>query len=478
MRTRQELPVSIEVCRDDKRTLREQLVGGFIDAIDSGLLRPGERLPSTRTVAEGLGVSRGVAIVAYELLLARGYITGKPRAGTYVAGRADLQGRLSAAPVADARVIDLRPGHGAPKGFPIAAWRSAWRQASHMLPRSPAPSLGVDRLRQVVHRRVALSRGHLAGYETAICGTLGDALRVVLDALAPGVPIAAAQPIPSPLRQALLFAGRTLLPFSNGEDLIADDIPRQAGAVVVLSETHYLSSRATSKTWRRELSRWHDRTGGAVIEVNLEGAARPTTTRVPSLLAEVPSPHAGLVGDFTTLLTPEMPLAYLVVPSAMSPLVESRIVSSGLRPPVLHQDVLLRLLTNGTVQRRSTGLARLHQRRTDLVREAFERLPVRSVTSPAFDGATAVRLPPSLPAARVAMHARRRGVQVACIADFHLSLLPQAADNGLVLDLTYLDEAAARGALRVLTRLCRELLMLSNDLGDPAGDETSGMMCG
>ena len=48
-------------------------------------LRPGDRLPSTRWLSADLGVSRNVALLAYEQLLAEGYAESRVGSGTIVA---------------------------------------------------------------------------------------------------------------------------------------------------------------------------------------------------------------------------------------------------------------------------------------------------------------------------------------------------------------------------------------------------------
>src|SRR6185437_14220625 len=54
-------------------------------AITSGTLRPGERLPSVRSLASQLATARGTIDVAYELLASQGYIVCRGAAGTRVA---------------------------------------------------------------------------------------------------------------------------------------------------------------------------------------------------------------------------------------------------------------------------------------------------------------------------------------------------------------------------------------------------------
>lgn len=56
------------------------------DSIVAGQLPPGAKLPSTRTLADAYGLSRGSVSIAYEMLAAEGYVRASVGRGTYVAG--------------------------------------------------------------------------------------------------------------------------------------------------------------------------------------------------------------------------------------------------------------------------------------------------------------------------------------------------------------------------------------------------------
>ncbi|MFC7646028.1 GntR family transcriptional regulator [Streptosporangium lutulentum] len=56
----------------------------LLEAILDGRLRPGERLPPTRELAQRLDVSRTTVTVAYERLTAEGFLVGQVGAGTFV----------------------------------------------------------------------------------------------------------------------------------------------------------------------------------------------------------------------------------------------------------------------------------------------------------------------------------------------------------------------------------------------------------
>ncbi|MGA8115978.1 MAG: winged helix-turn-helix domain-containing protein, partial [Actinocatenispora sp.] len=67
---------------------RVRLEQALRDAIRSGRLDPGTRLPATRVLAADLGLARGTVTEAYRQLAAEGYLLSRQGAGTVVAPRA------------------------------------------------------------------------------------------------------------------------------------------------------------------------------------------------------------------------------------------------------------------------------------------------------------------------------------------------------------------------------------------------------
>src|SRR5262245_59806367 len=66
------------------RPLHCQLYDGYRQAILDGRLRPGQRLPSTRTLARELQISRLPVVMAFEQLVAEGYLESRVGAGSFV----------------------------------------------------------------------------------------------------------------------------------------------------------------------------------------------------------------------------------------------------------------------------------------------------------------------------------------------------------------------------------------------------------
>src|SRR5688500_6307584 len=110
--------------------LRTQLEEQLRDGIRSGRLAPGVALPSSRSLARELGVSRGVVVDAYAQLGAEGYLVGRQGAPTRVSDAASPAAGAAQAVAAERPPrFDFRPGGPDVSLFPRAAWLASLRRA-------------------------------------------------------------------------------------------------------------------------------------------------------------------------------------------------------------------------------------------------------------------------------------------------------------------------------------------------------------
>src|SRR5262245_58510720 len=72
--------------RSSEHPIHRQIYDGLRRAILEARLSPGQRIPSTRALAEDLGVSRLPVLTAYDQLLHEGYLEGRTGSGTFVSG--------------------------------------------------------------------------------------------------------------------------------------------------------------------------------------------------------------------------------------------------------------------------------------------------------------------------------------------------------------------------------------------------------
>src|SRR5579864_3545112 len=96
--------------------LFRQVYLGLREAILSGVFHSGEKLPSTRDIAEQLGISRTVVLVAYDQLLAEGFAVGRRGSGTYVSNKVGI--RLSRSPEDSVTLHLSRFGSAAASAWP------------------------------------------------------------------------------------------------------------------------------------------------------------------------------------------------------------------------------------------------------------------------------------------------------------------------------------------------------------------------
>ena len=76
--------MSFRLDPSDTRALPVQIAEALRTQVAAGILLPGEQVPSTRSLARDLGISRGSVVTAYEQLTAEGYLTASVGSGTVI----------------------------------------------------------------------------------------------------------------------------------------------------------------------------------------------------------------------------------------------------------------------------------------------------------------------------------------------------------------------------------------------------------
>ncbi len=177
----------VPVDRDVALPLHRQLEHGLREAIRDGRLAAGSMLPSTRALARQIGVSRGVAVEAYEQLIAEGYLASRPGGTTRVAGGAALRPLRRSVTQAPVFEVDFRPGRPDLAQFPRAAWLRSIRRALATAPNDRFGYLdgrGVPELREALSGYVNRVRGTaIAAADIVVCTGFAQSLALVAKAL-------------------------------------------------------------------------------------------------------------------------------------------------------------------------------------------------------------------------------------------------------------------------------------------------------
>ncbi|WP_338694096.1 PLP-dependent aminotransferase family protein [Streptomyces sp. Q6] len=364
------------------RARGRSLQAALRDAVRSGRLVPGTRLPSSRDLAGDLGVSRGLITEAYEQLAAEGYLRTTRGAGTWVgeAVRAAPPGARDLAPgrPAGARV-DFVAGSPDLSLFPRTAWAAAQRDALSGLPHAtlgyPDPR-GLPELRTVLAALLARRRGVVVEPERVIvCSGVTQAvtlLGIVLHAR--GQHAVGVEDPGSPQYEDLFAtAGPRAVRLPVDDQGLVPGPLRESGvrAVVTTPSHHFPSGIAYTPSRRAELLDWARARDGIIVEDDYDGDFRYDRAPVGALQGLDPE-HVAYTGSVSKSLAPGLRLGWLVVPDGLTDELVARKRYMDLGNPALDQATLARFIARGDYDRQLRRCQRAYKERRDALLAALE----------------------------------------------------------------------------------------------------------
>jgi GntR family transcriptional regulator/MocR family aminotransferase len=473
---------------------RDALESALREAVRSGRLAPGTRLPSSRALAVQLGLSRGTVAAAYDQLVAEGHLVARHGSGTEVALRPATGSprhdtpRAAPAP-ASAPVLpggrpvqpwhDLRPGSPDASAFPVAAWLRSTRRALGAAPSSTfgyGDPGGQPELREALADYLGRARGVVAepGRIVVTSGYV-QALALLTDVLRRrGVAeVAMEDPGLAFHRQVVSRAGMPIRPLPVDElgaqaDLLAHSRFSRVGAVVVTPANQYPFGVALAPQRRRALAGWAERTGGVVIEDDYDGEFRYDRQPVGALQGMAPD-QVVYIGTASKTLGPALRLAWMVLPPGLvAEMVEAKL-HADYQTDALSQSALADFITTHAYDRHIRACRLRYRSRRDLLLTRIGELATAhaalgaSIPVPAAHTIDAglhalITLPPGgLDEATLIMRARRAGIALDGLAPYwHISGARTGSHGrpqGIVLGYATPPERSYPAAVDALVRL-------------------------
>jgi len=372
--------------------LFRQVYRGMRQAMLSGAARAGDRLPSTRDLAEQLGISRTVVLLAYEQLLAEGFIAGRGGSGTYVAeglagnvGRGQRrQARLrlsrfgNAVSGSMATVDTPLPRAVAPRynfiygrsdleTFPFALWRRLLlRQARKGSTRQfdYGSALGNPELRAAICTHLRRSRAVVCDpSEVIVVNGSQQALDLVMRVLVePGDAVAIEDPHYDGIREALRVAGARLRPVPvDREGLDVRRLPEDAGMVFVTPSHQFPTGAILPLERRLALLKWARRRNAVIVEDDYDGEFHYAGRPLESLQGLDREGRIVYIGTFSRTVFPALRIGYLIAPASLVPALTAAKWLSDLHSATLEQQTLAEFIASGMYERH---LRRLRRRNT------------------------------------------------------------------------------------------------------------------
>lgn len=359
-------------------TLQRWLYGELREAILSGRLASGQRLPSTRDFARQHKLSRGTVLAVYEQLIAEGYLAGATGSGTTVSPklpaklapppaptgtalpRLSRQGRLLAAspfPLRDnAAIIPFRANQPDMAAFPLPAWRrlatrySRTRLAQEM---GHSDAAGYAPLRRAIADHLRYSQRIACDVDQVIIFSsaqqaLDLCARLLLD---PGDTVLLEDPGYPGAQRIFEQAGAQVAGVPVDLQGLRTDPPLPVAPGVKLAyvtAAHQAPLGGTLPLERRlALLDWADACDAVIIEDDYDGEFRFDGTPLPALKSLDRNGRVLYLGSFSKLLFPSLRLAYLVVPEGWSDAFASALSLTCRYVPVFQQAVLSAFIEDG-----------------------------------------------------------------------------------------------------------------------------------
>lgn len=414
--------ILVPLDRASGEPLRTQLERGLREAIRTGRLRAGERLPSTRELARDLGISRGLVVDCFDQLQAEGYLTSRPGAPTRVCPTvrpASPPATAAPAPRLPALTVDFAPAVPDLASFPRADWA---RSTAEVCRETPTAAFGYTDPRGSTALRAVL-----AAYLGRVRGAAADADRIVVTAgFAQGLNLAlsalAARGVGTVAfedpgydetgRLACAYAGVRLVAVPVDEHGLRVDALAATGAhAVVVTPAHQWPTGVVMSAARRlALAQWAAAAGGWIVEDDYDAEFRYDREPIGAVQG-LAADRVVYIGTASKALAPTLRLGWMLCPPDLATAVAELKHRIDRGSPGIDQLTLARMMESGRFDRHLRRMRKIYAGKRDALLDAMARhAPAVTVGGLAAGFHAVAHLPEGTAETTVIDRARERGV--------------------------------------------------------------------
>lgn len=367
------LPRAGSLDRSLATPLHAQLTAMLRESIRSGALSAGARLPSTRTYADELGLSRGVVETAYRQLAAEGFLESRARTRSVVRSGLDVR-HVTPAPPPPRPALDLSATTPDLALFPREAWLRHTRAVLRTLPDTRldyGEPAGPVEFRARLAERLARVRGVSATAHTVVATTgFTHGLSLVARALARNdvSRVAVEDPGFDEARATLVACGLEPVGIAvdDGGMVVAQLEQSGAEAVLITPAHQFPTGSVLGSTRRREIVEWARSTGAYILEDDYDAEFRYDRSPLGALQGLAPD-RVVLLGSTAKTLAPGLRIGWVVGPPAIVAGVLAERAVTDVLTPVLPLLAFAEMLESGGFDRHLRRARRIYGRRRELL---------------------------------------------------------------------------------------------------------------
>ncbi|HEY9819064.1 MAG TPA: PLP-dependent aminotransferase family protein [Candidatus Obscuribacterales bacterium] len=466
----------------------QQIYAALRQKILTGQLAPRQRLPSTRALAQSLGVSRATVTQSYDQLLSEGYLQTVVGSGTYVGEQlpeillhapgvepvpseslpslvlsayGQRLAEVDAGPSPEPQTpISFRYGRPALDHVPLGIWRqllSRHCRRADWLDYATDP-MGYGPLREAIATYLTQARA-VQCHPDQILITNGtqQALSLATQLLvSPGDTVALEEPSYLSARRIFASQGANLHPISvDGEGMDVDTLARLTRPIrlVYVTPSHQFPTGAVLSLPRRlALLAWAQRQGCLILEDDYDSEYRYGGRPIPALQGLGSGQSVLYLGTFSKVLFPSLRIGYMVLPSALVPLFSRAKWLADRQVPTLEQAVLADFIAEGHLERHIRRMRSLYDQRRQTMVTALQTHFGNCATILGENAGLhmMVRFQTSIPDAELIARAEQVGIGLISAAPQYLGENP---GHEFIFSYTELDEGAIAAAMATLSTI-------------------------
>ncbi len=376
-----------------KQPKYEQLYSHIKDAIVSGAIARGERLPSKRKLADHLSIGLNTVENAYAQLQAEGFIESIEKRG-YYAMRLSPGPAMKPPPAADLPAVQAdaaaRPGRYILRNnavdtssFPFATWSRLMRdslRADHARLVQDMHPQGDGQLREAIAAYLLNYRNMDVSPERIVIGAGTTYLLGMVSELSPRVKFAIEEPGYAMLARTLQSRN---VPYAcvdvDAEGMRVDELRRSgAGIAVVTPSNQFPLCQVMSIKRRLDLLAWANAAADRyIIEDDYDSDYRYSLKPAPALHSLDESERVIYFNTFARTLTPSLRIAYMVLPARLMEVYWARRMLYSCTVSGFEQRTLLRFILGGHYERHLNRMRTIYKRRRNALVDGLRPLARR-----------------------------------------------------------------------------------------------------
>lgn len=343
--------------------LYEALYRSIREDILSGALKPGEKLPSKRSLAQNLEVSKITVEAAYSQLLAEGFIRSQERQGYFVEAVERPAPAVSEAPPPPERGKPEDLTGGGTGRFPFSVWSRLQREVildygEKLL--LPIPNQGVPELRDAIAGHLAAFRGMRVDPKCILVGAGTDFLyNLLIQLLGRELVYAVEEPGYEKIRRVYAAGGVTCVSAPLDSRGVCPEVLEKAQVLHFSPSHHFPTGLVTPMSRRFELLA---ACRGYLIEDDYDSEFRFDAHPI-SAMQTLDKDRVIYMNTFSKTLAPSIRISYMVLPPALMTAFQTRLGFYGCTVPSFEQYTLARFLSRGHFEKHINRMRKFYRTR-------------------------------------------------------------------------------------------------------------------